>query len=890
MAGAKLMHWIEKWQRSLRWWLLGFVVATLCILATPSWAERSKPIAPTLVPSSSKEIGPPLLALSQPDLPEIAIANLPAQGKDLYEAGRFAEAVEVLQKLQQQYRATGATLKQAAVLGNLALAHHQLGNWPEANAAIAASRDLFAPAPQSNSALKVFAEVLTTQGRLQLAQGQIEASLKSWEQAETIYQQLEEIAGISRSQINQAQALQLLGFHRQALSKLSRAQQALRTQPNSLTKVTSLRSIGETLRLVGQIEQSKAVLEDSLELAEQLRSQPAIAAAQLSLGNVARLQFEPEAAIRFYQQAARNGNPTDTRLRSQLNLLSLWIDQGDSTEAAALWPQIRTQLQNHPSSRFAINAQISLAQNLLNLANLNNNSTPQSQNLETISNLLATSVQQAEGLGDRRSYSYALGSLGHLYEREAQLSDAKKLTQQALNVAESINAPDISYRWQWQLGRLFKQSRDRANALNAYESAIETLRSLRSDLVAATDDVQFSFRDSVEPVYRELVSLLLQPETGEPNSAELEQARQTIESLQLAELDNFFQAACLQPRRIQVDRIDREAAVIYPILLPDRLDIILSIAGQPLHRYSTEIPKTEVETNLVQLVRSIGSIQRVNSQRFLPYAQTLYDWIIRPLERELTDSEITTLVFVPDGIMRNVPMATLHDGEQFLLEKYRISVTPGLELADPFPLGRAELRILSAGLSEERQGFPAIPFVEVELDQIQAQLPSEVLLNQAFTEESFQEAIDQFPFPIVHLATHGQFSSTAEDTFILTWDDRISVDELSDLFRVAEVQRTNPVELLVLSACETARGDNRAALGLAGVAVRAGARSTLASLWAVSDEATAELMDRFYEELSNRSVTKAEALRRAQLEILQSPKYNSHPYYWAPFVLVGNWL
>ncbi|HBL10917.1 MAG TPA: hypothetical protein DD379_05835, partial [Cyanobacteria bacterium UBA11162] len=137
-------------------------------------------------------------------------------------------------------------------------------------------------------------------------------------------------------------------------------------------------------------------------------------------------------------------------------------------------------------------------------------------------------------------------------------------------------------------------------------------------------------------------------------------------------------------------------------------------------------------------------------------------------------------------------------------------------------------------------------------------------------------------------ATHGQFSSNPEQTFILTWDEKIKVKEFEDLLRFREQGSANPIELLVLSACQTAAGDKRAALGLAGVAVRSGARSTLATLWSVKDQSTAQLMSEFYQELS-KGVRKAEALRTAQLNLLKQPKYE-HPFYWAPFVLVGNWL
>jgi CHAT domain-containing protein len=164
-----------------------------------------------------------------------------------------------------------------------------------------------------------------------------------------------------------------------------------------------------------------------------------------------------------------------------------------------------------------------------------------------------------------------------------------------------------------------------------------------------------------------------------------------------------------------------------------------------------------------------------------------------------------------------------------------------------------------------------------------------VLLNQEFTSASVQKEINSAPFPVVHLATHGQFSSNKEKTFILTWDGQLKIEDLANLLRNRDQSQSNAIELLVLSACQTAKGDKRAALGLAGVAVRAGARSTLASLWSIDDESSAVLMSQFYQELARTTVSKAEALRQAQLSLLQTPQYQ-HPRYWAPFVLVGNWL
>ena len=176
------------------------------------------------------------------------------------------------------------------------------------------------------------------------------------------------------------------------------------------------------------------------------------------------------------------------------------------------------------------------------------------------------------------------------------------------------------------------------------------------------------------------------------------------------------------------------------------------------------------------------------------------------------------------------------------------------------------------------------------MNQIASEVPSAILLNREFTLEQLRTEINSVPFPVIHLATHGQFSSKAQDTFLVTWDGNLKVQDLAELLQTRKQDITNPLELLVLSACQTAIGDKKAALGLAGFAVRSGARSTLATLWQVNDESTAKLMVEFYSSLTQQSgITKAKALQTAQLKLLKEPQYQ-HPFYWAPFVLVGNWL
>ena len=201
------------------------------------------------------------------------------------------------------------------------------------------------------------------------------------------------------------------------------------------------------------------------------------------------------------------------------------------------------------------------------------------------------------------------------------------------------------------------------------------------------------------------------------------------------------------------------------------------------------------------------------------------------------------------------------------------------------------LNVFAYGLGLTSQEFEVL----VKLVEYYVELKGKVqepYLTELILSTERRDQIRETPSPLVHLATHGQFSSNPDETFIVTWNDQIKVKEFEDLLKVREeTGNAQPIELLVMSACQTAVGDERAALGIAGVAVRSGARSTIATLWSVKDESTVALMDQFYQQLSQNSasMTKAEALRQAQMSLIHSSNFN-HPFYWSPFVLIGNWL
>lgn len=879
---------------------LALLATLLPLMQMPVRATQSLAAAPAaLVPAMQ----PPV---------KLALAADPQleQGLQLYQSDRFAEAAQVLQRVVDT--AANNLQVRGIAANHLALAYQKLGQWQQAETVLADSLQRLQTHQGSSQLALVFAQNLNTQGRLQLARGESEAALKTWQAVTALYTAQRDEVGVAGSLINQAQALQALGLYQQALQQLDAVNQRLQSQPNSLLKATSLRSLGNALGVVGDLQQSQRVLTQSLTIAESLQSTQLMAETLLSLANTHQSLGEPQTAQTLYERVVQTASPT-TRVQAQLNLFNLLLDTQPKSITLSRVTVLETELDRLPLSRATLYARINFAQSLARwLTQPESNREQTEKMMQGLAQQLATTVQQANTLGDARAAASALGTLGHLYEETQQWSAAQDLTQQALLRSQAIRADDLSYRWQWQLGRIFRAMGDTKQfsqqgqhqtlqagaksvsapadvyqqAIAAYGEAVSTLQSLRTDLVAINPEVQFSFRDSVEPVYREFVSLLLRPEQGEAPQANLIQARNAIESLQLAELEDFFRQACLDGNPVQIDQVDRTAAVIYPIILPDRLEVIVSLPQQPLRHYATELSQASVNQTLRELR---GQLTDFDSQGFLPLSQQVYNWLIRPLAADLAKTSVKTLVFVLDGPLRNLPMAALHDGKQFLVEQYQVALTPGLQLLAVNPLQRERLSVLTAGLSEARQGYNSLPNVATELAQIQKTVPSEVLLNESFTAKSLQAQVQASDRPIVHLATHGEFSSKAEDTYILTWDSRIDINQLSSLLKTQNSGRQDPIELLVLSACRTAVGDSRAALGLAGVAVRAGARSTIGTLWYVDDQATGSVMARFYQEFTQASITKAEALRRAQQTLLQNPQFQ-HPYYWAPYILVGNWL
>ena len=789
-----------------------------------------------------------------------------------YQEGKLQEAKLILETTLNQELSSETKV---IVLLNLALIQQELGNHSQSSQAINQGEKLIKFVEDEQLQRQLYAQLLDVKGQLAISLGKDVEALETWQEAAKIYTETNNILGLVNNQLYQVQALTSLGLYREAYENLTSLAAELNNYPNSPEKAKALASLGDILRRIGRTEQAEIKLQESLELSQALGLTELVSLNLINLGKLNQLSNNYDQALNYYQQAKELAPNLELNIRAGINQLSILIKQQEWSKSQPLINEITAKIEQLPKQIATINLRINFAEELLQMQS-------ESQNNDLIIEQLTTAIKLAQTLGYTRGEAEAMGRLGLLYEQHQQFTPAQTLTQNALLLSQNINATDLNYQWEWQLGRILQQQQQREQSIIAYSQAVKSIQSLRQDLVTISSDVQFSFREEVEPVYREFVDILLQPEASQQ---QLKQAREVIEALQLAELDDFFRDACLDVQPVQIDQLDPNAGLIYTIFLENRLGVILAIPNQPLTYYEVAIAKSEIVKQINWLNAALQNPEREVRSQLL---RQPYDWLIKPIESQLETHHLETIVFILDGELRNLPPQVFFDGKQYLVEKYNVAIAPSLELIDFQESPLEDSPLLLAGLTEERQGFSELPGVEQEIQKIRDTTTGSVLLNADFTKGQFSENMQGYPYTIVHLATHGQFSSRLEETFLLTWDDRLGINDLTILLS-SDQKQLQPLELLVLSACQTAVGDNRATLGLAGIAVRVGARSTIASLWEVSDESTSLLMQEFYDQLINQGYSKAKALRNAQINLLQQQKYH-HPYYWSGFILLGNWL
>lgn len=682
-------------------------------------------------------------------------------------------------------------------------------------------------------------------------------------------------------------------------------------------------------RSLGEFDAAMGALRSARELAQQVHDPARSASVELALGATELARGNPREASAWLEaavQSARAAGEPALEASAQNDLGTLRAAAGDTAGALTLFAKSAERAQAAGDLEIAARASSNAARAsadpeqaaswralalqrtralpdsdakavlLFNLAEQEQSladSQPELAGAARVraAELFAECLAVADATSSDRMASYALGGLAAVHEAAGRPDSALSLSRRALARAGRVGADDALPRWHAQVARLLAQAGETEAAIDAYERALAGLqglqRRLRRSGAARDPQLDADFRR----VHATLMDLLLRRAENAPDAdaqALLRRVRDHVEGRKADELRDYFRDDCvdtLQARLEPVESLSATALIVYPIPLEERTALLVGRPSGRLVQYAAPVGRAR----LGEEARALrGRLEESGSRRYLPHAQQLYQWLVAPLEAELHASEVETLVFVPDLTLLSIPMGALHDGQRFLVERFALAITPGLELTDPEPMDPAKLRALLAGLREGVGDFAALPGVAEEIRGVREILDADLLLDAEFRQESLREALEETPYALLHLATHAEFAAEGGEAFLLTWDGRLSLDALAEdvgLFRF----RDAPLELLTLSACDTAAGGERAALGLSGIAVKTGARSALGTLWSVDDPATSALMRNFYGALLVPGTSRAGALQGAQRALLADFRYR-HPAYWAPFQIIGNWL
>ncbi len=637
-----------------------------------------------------------------------------------------------------------------------------------------------------------------------------------------------------------------------------------------------------------------------------------LAASTNNKGNVLAATGDPVRAIQTYRQAAGYAaTAADLPLQGTIavNLARAWQQtaevarsEGRTGESGADMREAGSELAAAaritsalPPTRDQVVSLVAIARAGLSMPGANG------ADLALMETVSRQAVAIANRLGGIREQSLAAGTLADVLEASGQRSEAARLTRSAIWTAQLVDAKDLLWRWEWLNGRLAAAAGDRLRAIGAYRRAVETLGDVRLNLPVNGFGGRSSFRHDIGPLYFDLIDQQLAEadrsvdDTSRRNF--LAGTLRTIESFELSEVANFYHDPCVRPQERLLapdsDYIGPHDAILYPIIRPGHIDVVVSLPGatpkdpRRLIHHRTPVVRSSAD---LAVHRLRGELEVLRQKPEEP-ARQLYDWIIRPVWDEIAAAGVDTLVVVPDGALRTIPFAALQDGNRFMIERLAVVTEPSVTLTGRYAEQTGPERVLLSGTSEEitytEPHLRPLANVDEELDDLLKIYPNaDTLRDRSFTVMALRNALRQVSYNIVHIAAHAVFGDTPEESQFFADDGPFSLNMLEAALQTSRVQ-DRPLDMLVLSACSTADGNDLAALGLAGIGVKAGARTAIGALWSVDGDVATDLMRRFYRYLANPSLTKARAFQLAQLDILHR-KQPRQPYAWAPFLLIGS--
>lgn len=782
------------------------------------------------------------------------IGNQPGQGNVLNNLGltyyrlgqfstaidRFSQALPLLQvDAQFPEEERHYQLSEAAVKHNIGNVYRALGQYTQALESLQDAMVMFERLGDRHAQ----ARVLLDTGFAYAEQERYEQAVERFNQSLIISREVGDRYHEGRVLNNLGWAYAKLEQHAEALPILEQALVTTRETGDRHFEGEALDSLGDAYRGLERTSEALASYQDSLVIKQAIGDRPGAVTTLSNIGALLASEQQPELAIAFYKQSV---NITEA-IRQELRVLPIDQQQSYTDTVADTYRALADLLLQQD--------RVLEAQRVLDLLK----------------------VQELD--------EYLRG-----VERSAETESGVALREAEREILE-----------------LFEANQDNLLALGQELRDLEAIaRTERTPEQAERIQELRRLEGVARQKFQEFIQL-------EDVQALVSQLRQTTEAanLELSELNAL---------RNNLAALQQNAVVLYPLVLGDRLELVLvSANAPPIHR-TTPVNREELNRTITEF----RSALRTPSRNAIAPAQQLYDWLIRPIESDLAQANVETLIYAPDGQLRYIPLAALHDGDQWLIERFQINNITAASLADLDNAPAQGLSILAAAfvegqydvpISDRTLSFNGLTYAGQEVDNLEQLIPqTEKRLDAAFNPDIIYEMDD---FSVVHLATHASFNpGPPEDSFILFGDG--SRKTLTD------IQNWNfqNVDLMVLSACETAvgdvpLGDGREILGFGYLMQRAGADAAIASLWQVNDGGTQALMTAFYRALQQSNITKAEALRQAQIALITGDgaalddasrglvawedtvedtlphdvvNRLSHPYYWAPFILIGNGL
>ncbi|MBD2091289.1 tetratricopeptide repeat protein [Microcoleus sp. FACHB-1515] len=793
--------------------------------------------------------------------------------------GPYSEALNYHQQALAVHRETGNRAGEGTALNNIGIVYSNLGQYFTAldyyQQALVVNREASNHEGEGSN----LGNIGSTYSNL----GQYSQALEYHQQALSIFREISdrESEGIALEHI--ASVYQHLEQYSQSLDYYQQALTVLREIGYRAREGSTLQGIGQVYQLLEQYPQALNYYRQALAIHQEVGNRPNEGATLNAIGAVHREMGQYSRALEYHQQAlgiTREVGDLPFEATVFLSLGKLWSAQDQPELAIAFYKQSVNITEQIRSSNQALSPE--LQQSF-------------TETIAVIYRQLADLLLQQ----DRIIEAQQVLDLLKVQELDNYLRDVRGTD----STTEGIPARPAEAAIQ----QTVDNSIDRLIALNRELAELEAIPA--DQRTPAQTERLNELSDQERALVDQFLTLFDEPAIRE----NVDRLRQTTGN-QSIDLNDF--------RNLQEDlaKLPQNAALLYPFVLDDRIELILvTESGVPI-RQTVSVERRDLNEAIRQFREAL---QNPNSDAIAP-AQRLYRWLIEPLESALTAAEIQTVLYAPDGQLRYIPLAALHDGDRWLAERFEVNNITAVSLTsidsqpspDPVVLAGAVTQGRSITVGGETFTFNDLPFAGREVDALAEQMPNtRSLLNQNLTPAIATAVKD---YSIVHLATHAAFvQGIPEQSFILLGDDGENGGYVT-LNQIRSWDLTD-VDLIVLSACETGvgdeLGDGREILGLGYQMQRAGANAVIASLWSVNDGGTQVLMDMFYTALTN-GYSKTEALQRAQQVLITgdltavgeprgatitaistrtglpaSVSNNlSHPYYWAPFILIGNGL